>query len=80
MLLNITHTLRVGLVTRMTKTSPQGSGPYGRVRFGDNMMPGIYRVAVPNDHLEAARNAIKLHEEEVHNWLHKNGPMPDACR
>ena len=70
----------IGLVTRMTRINPQGSGPYGRVRLGDADMPGNYRVAVPNDYLEAAQNAIKLHEEEVHNWLHKNGPMPDACR
>lgn len=70
----------VGLVTNRTIVSPQGSGPYGRVRFGDNMMPGIYRVAVPKGSVDAAKNAIEVHKNAIHEWLHNNGPMPNACR
>lgn len=70
----------VGLVTTRTRLSPQGTGPFGRVRFGDDMMPGVYRVAVPKEHYEAAQNAIKMHEAEIQRWLHNDGPMPAACR
>ncbi len=36
----------ISLVTRRTIVSPRGSGPGGSVRFGDDMLPGIYKTAV----------------------------------
>lgn len=48
----------VGLVTHERRTSPIGTGPGGRVRFGDDMMPGVYRVAVKQEKEFAARQAI----------------------
>jgi len=66
----------VGLVESHTNNSPMGSGPGGSVRFGDNMLPGIYRVAVPKHKVVHAREAIAANEKVVHAWLHENGPHP----
>lgn len=70
------HPLR----TRQTRVAPMGSGPNGRVRFGDDMLPGVYRVAVPSDQYDAAMSALSEHHKAVNNWLHNRGPMPNACR
>ena len=34
-------------VTRCNIISPRGTGPDGRVRFGDDMCPSTYRICVP---------------------------------
>lgn len=59
---------------------PRGSGPGGRVRVGDNMMPGIFRVAVPTESMGAAVQAMAEHQTAVKNWLYNGGKMPEACR
>ena len=70
----------VSLVTTETNNTPHGSGPGGRVRFGDAMMPGVYRVAVPKHKAPAARVALACHQEAIDRWLHDGGEMPAACR
>ena len=70
----------VALHTRETIVSPRGSGPGGRVRFGDNMMPGVYRVAVPKESLAAAQIALNHHDVDIQDWLHNGGEMPEACK
>lgn len=63
-----------------TNMFPTGSGPGGRVRFGDDMMPGRVILWVhPNDFGEAVL-ALLEHKQAIRNWLHQGGPMPDACR
>jgi hypothetical protein len=63
-----------------TKLHPCGTGPGGRVRFGDAFLPGVYRVAVPAASVGKAREAWAAHRIEVLAWLDGNGPMPDACK
>jgi len=70
----------VSLHTRSTVISPMGSGPGGRVRFGDNMTPGLYRVAVPQEDQSAAQIALNHHNVDIQDWLHNGGAMPEACR
>lgn len=57
-----------------------GSGPGGRVRFGDDMMHSTYRVAVRQGDEAAAQTAIAAHKEAVRRWLHEGAEMPEACR
>lgn len=68
------------LVTHRRKLHPMGSGPGGRVRFGDDMMPGIYRTAVAGKDVEAAYKALAAHQKAIHDWLHCGGSMPEALR
>jgi hypothetical protein len=70
----------VSLVESRTKNSPHGSGPGGRVRFGDNMTPGVYRVAVAEYQVAAAKAALAAHKVEVEEWIDgKRATMPEAC-
>jgi hypothetical protein len=57
-----------------------GSGPGGSVRFGDDMMHSIHRVAVPAAEAPAAHQALQDHERAVCRWLYEGAPMPEACR
>lgn len=67
----------VALVTHRRILSPiKGSGPGGRVRFGDDMLPGIYRTAVHKYDVVAAQKAIARYEKEVDDWIHNGGPRP----
>jgi hypothetical protein len=59
---------------------PQGTGPGGRVRMGDDWLPGVYRVAVPAAQVEEARAAWAAHRLQVEAWVDGNGPMPEACK
>ena len=59
------------LRTVETRIHPTGSGPNGRVRFGDDMMPGIYRIAVRIEDADRAHRAI--------NALTLKS-MPEACQ
>lgn len=53
----------IALVTHKRRISPMGSGPGGRVRFGDDMMPSTYRIAVK---IEDQPDAIlKLQEHAI---------------
>lgn len=70
----------VSLVTSETRIHPQGSGPQGRIRFGDNMMPGVYRVAVSKYKTQEAEVAIACHKNAIADWLDGSGDMPPACR
>ncbi len=72
--------LAICLETRRSRLNPMGSGPGGRVRFGDNMMPSTYSIAVPVADTEKAKEAIKAHKEAIDAWLFKGGAMPEACR
>lgn len=67
-------------LTKRTNTACRGSGPGGRVRMGDDMMPTTYRTYVPKHRDVDAMAALKLHEDAVHAWLHEGAPMPEACR
>lgn len=57
-----------------------GSGPGGRPRFGDKMMPTIQRLFVEPSDIGAANAAIAKHNEAVKLWLEYKGPMPEVCR
>lgn len=70
----------LGLETNCRILHPRGSGPGGRVRFGDDMTPGTYRVAVQAKDQVAALAAIAAHQEAITQWLHHGGPMPEACK
>lgn len=67
-------------VTHRRILHPRGTGPGGRVRFGDDMLPGVYRVAVKAGDAVAALAAIDAHREAVRRWLDDGEPMPEACR
>lgn len=56
--------------------SPHGSGPGGRVRFGDSMMPGVYRLAVNKEDEAAAVAAIAEHRAAMDQWVFHDGPKP----
>ncbi len=65
---------------RKKRLHPHGTGPNGRVRFGDDMMPSEYHLCIPKRFHETAEKALLEHENSVHKWLHEAGKMPDACR
>lgn len=64
----------------LTLGNPIGSGPGGSVRFGDNMTPGTFRLAVPADMVGKAQAAIAAHKAEVQKWLDGERDLPLACR
>jgi hypothetical protein len=64
---------------RHSQLHPQGTDPGGRVRLGDDWLPGIYRVAVPPDQVAEAGEALARHREAVRRWLDGVGPMPVPC-
>lgn len=70
----------IPLVTRHRRISPQGTGPGGRIRFGDDMLPGIYRVLVPKAQEKAAHEALAAHDGLIKAWIYDKAPMPEACR
>jgi hypothetical protein len=70
----------VSLRTVMTILHPRGTGPGGRVRAGDNMTPGVYRIAVLKEMELFARAAIANHRAAIEAWLHNNGPFPEECK
>ncbi len=55
----------VPLRTSRTILQPMGSGSGGAVRFGDNMTPGTYQIAVPKGDETKARKAIAEHRALV---------------
>lgn len=63
-----------------TNLAPWGSGPGGRIRAGDSMMPSVHRVFVPANKEAEARAAIEIHKQAVKAWIHHGAPMPEACR
>jgi hypothetical protein len=67
------------LETRKTIIHPSGSGPKGMVRFGDNMMPHTYRIAVPMRDTYGAIQAIEAHKRAVSEWLDGKREMPEEC-
>lgn len=81
---------KIGIETILCKHSREkivgiGTGPNGRPRCGDEMMPSISTLYVRNGSKEKALSAIKTHREEVSNWLASYGkpnqmPMPEALR
>lgn len=68
------------LTTHRTRLWPIGSGPGGRVRCGDDMLPGVYSIAVLQSDVAYARQAITSHELEIQQWLAGLTAMPLACR
>lgn len=70
----------IPLVTHHRRISPQGTGPGGRIRFGDDMMPGFYRIIVASCDEKAARAALEAHLDRIRLWLDHKAPMPEACR
>jgi hypothetical protein len=69
----------LALVESHTRNNPQGSGPGGAVRFGDSMMPSIYRVVVGKHLAEKAECAIAEHKRQIDLWI-EGGELPLACR
>lgn len=70
----------LALRTRRDVLNPRGSGPNGQVRFGDEMTPGIYRIAVKDEDHSKARDVLNRHETEKAAWLKGEGEMPKAMR
>ncbi len=71
----------VCLRTRETKLCPIGTGLGGSVRFGDDMLPGVYRIAVPKSQVNDAEIALSKHKAMVAAWAQDpTQPMPEACR
>ena len=70
----------VPLRTFHRNLGPMGTGPKGRVRFGDDMMPGVYRIGVPESEADASAAAITDHKDAVNRWLFNGEPMPVACQ
>lgn len=68
------------LVTHHRRLSPQGTGPGGRIRFGDDMMPGVYHIIVQKSQEKDARKALEAHQGCIVRWLAHAAPMPEACR
>lgn len=69
------------LVTNQTNLIPSGTGPGGRVRFGDDMMPGIYETAVRTEDENRANVAIIAHQAVIQEWLKDpSKPMPEVLR
>lgn len=70
------------LLTRRRILHPCGTGPGGRVRFGDDMTPGTYRIAVEADKAGVACAALAAHKAEVRAWADGpiDAPPPEACR
>ena len=60
--------------------SPGGSGPGGRVRLGDDMMPSTFRVCVSPSDEAAARAAWGAHREAVSAWLNSYGTPNELPR
>lgn len=65
---------------RRKNMCPSGSGPGGRIRFGDDMMATIQRIFVRSEDLSQALLAIQEHDNAVKQWLHHGAPMPQVCR
>lgn len=70
----------LSLFTRHTNIGARGTGPGGSKRFGDDMMPGLYRTAVPIGFEAQFTAARAAHDAAVYVWLHEGGKMPEACR
>jgi len=70
----------VKLTESHTHNAPVGTGPRGAVRFGDSMMPGVYRIAVGKSQVTKAREALATHKREINDWLARKCKMPVACR
>lgn len=66
------------LITTERKLRPSGTGPGGAIRFGDAVLPGVYRIAVPASYVELAEWMIQRHRQEVDDWLFGNGSKPAA--
>lgn len=72
--------LSLQMHTTETINRPYGTGPGGSVRFGDDMMPGTYTVAVAKEEVAAAKAALAKHDEAIRAWLHDDQPMPEVLR
>ncbi len=69
----------IALTTSRRILHPHGTGPGGRVRFGDDMTPGTYRLAVPSEVALLATLALENHRADILNWLNNGGQIPAAC-
>lgn len=77
----------IALTTGRRNAAALGTGRGGMVRFGDDMMPGIYRVAVARAEQAAALEAIAAFRGRVKAWLdsaridgNPTLPMPPELR
>lgn len=70
----------IGLRLHRRNLVPRGSGPGGRVRFGDDMLASTYRIAVPAALVEVARAALQAHRQDVTDWLDYKRPCPAAVQ
>lgn len=68
------------LRTRRKIIGARGTGPGGALRLGDNMLPDIYRIAVPQSEESQAQEAIRQHKQAISAWLNEDGPMPVEYR
>lgn len=70
----------IPLRTTEVRLHPRGTGEGGRVRCGDDMLPGVYSIAVACENESAACAAIAAHKAAVEEWLKDvSRPMPSAC-
>lgn len=65
------------LENRLTIIRPVGTGPCGAVRFGDNMLPHTYLIAVKEKDAVAASTSILNHKAAINRWLMEGGPRPE---
>lgn len=68
----------VALETERRAINPRGTGPGGTLRFGDDMVPGEYRIAVRNHTDVEAMSAIQAFQTQVKEWLDHKGEIPEA--
>ena len=54
--------------------TPRGSGSGGRVRFGDSMMPGKIKLAVPVEVLGKAEAVLSMYRKQITEWVSHDSP------
>lgn len=59
-----------------TTLTPYGSGVNGAVRFGDDYLPGVFRLAVKKEDKKTAIAIITEYRKQVSDWIENGIPRP----
>lgn len=60
------------LEQKRRRLNPIGTGPGGRVRFGDDMVPSTYEVCVKKKHVTEARRVIEHHQARSRRFYNED--------